>query len=721
MEQSSEPNEPRGLRVWVRRFLAGFPFYRKLVLADEPQCASQASLTDGSSASLSSTAAIKNDQSSTSSDELTSDGASKPSAELPLQQDGKPADGAEQETLPDDGVDKGSTQAPPVVAGIRRLAPAIARIKRSARLAREKTGTLFALAIILLILELASIPSIPDARPGLLAAASFVIVILATPVVHHQRIQALRQLAIPLAVASGVLTIARWPAFFPRTPAALAIQALAIVGLVWILAKLLLLQRFGTRYCCRVSFADEDDELNRLFPFQRSYLEELRKAIIARPADQGARVVQLEGDLGQGKSFIIERLGLFLQHAEGVENGKDQPGKGGKNEFAVVVINVWEQESEPDLHLAIVEQILSHEKYWYPYGWLYYPLSLFVARVAKEWRFALSAGKAATKAEVQIPLTLPRPTGRRYLEQQVARVQNRRPGLRTIIVLDEIDRATPRVAQCAMTFARRSLDLPSVVVVLSYVDPIIRYKVFNPLVKSLPDLSSTMHAIIFDRGPENTINDPDLSRGSDTMPGGPYTEKHPASLRGWEAWQSAVEARMSGATDNTATGDRAQNSGDVKLDAKDSDDCRLSATLQLAFANAQGSERRRLQKKFSEKYIGTNRVQIWPLGLEDVALVAVRLDTVRNRVLALLGAVDSADFGKDAEQRLVLTITSALERANHGPHRPPTLRVLEGALLLYLSSVEAEIEPTGARVRFSGDFIAAIVVTAYHAAVKSMR
>jgi hypothetical protein len=86
-----------------------------------------------------------------------------------------------------------------------------------------------------------------------------------------------------------------------------------------------------------------------------------------------------------------------------------------------------------------------------------------------------------------------------------------------VIVLDEIDRATPRVAQSAMTFALRSLDMPGVVVVLSYVDEIIRYKVFNPLVKSLPDLASTMEPVIFDQGPE-AAND-----GPTSMPGGPLT------------------------------------------------------------------------------------------------------------------------------------------------------------------------------------------------------
>jgi hypothetical protein len=527
-------------------------------------------------------------------------------------------------------------------------------------------------------------------RPGWLAALSFVMTVFIAPWIHRYKIETARHLLVPLAVVSGAIAIARWPAFFPGTPLCIVIQVLAVVGLSWILAKLLLLQRFSGMYYCRRVFSD--GELGKLLPFQRSSLEQLQMAICSAPVEQGARVVQLEGNWGQGKSFLLERLEAFL-----LDRAKDDP-------CAVVCVNVWEQQSEPDLHLAIVEQVLSHEKYWFPYWWLHYPLSLFVIRTVKEWKLGFSAGKEAAKAEVQIPLTLPKPTGRRYLEQHVNRV--RRKGVRTVIVLDEIDRATPRVAQSAMTFARRSLDLPGAVVILSYVDHIIRYKAFNPLVKTLSDLATTMQAVIFDRGPDKA------KRGSGPTPGGPFTASDPASLREWEAWQKAAEATLGTPSGTSGTGMRTGTP-----DALESEDSRLAAALQLAFANADVADRRRLQKKFSERYIGTDRIRMRQLRLDDVAEMVLGFDTVRERVLKMLDYGSGTTLPEPVRDSLVSAINRALKKKFSSPHEPPTLRILEGALLACFSAAR---ELRGTAGSCSPDDIAAVVLVAYYEAHRAM-
>lgn len=367
-------------------------------------------------------------------------------------------------------------------------------------------------------------------------------------------------------------------------------------------------------------------------------------------------------------------------------------------------MNVWEQQSEPDLHLAIVEQVLGHKKYWFPYWWLHYPLSLFAIRAVKEWKLAFSAGKEVAKAEVQIPVTLPKPTGRRYLEGHVNGVRGK--GVRTVIVLDEIDRATPRVAQSAMTFARRSLDLPGVVVVLSYVDHIIRYKAFNPLIKTLPDLATTMQAVIFDRGPDRAKG------GLGATPGGPLAVPDPASLREWGAWQEAAEVLLGGPGGTTGTGTSAGTP-----DSLESEDSRLAAALQLAFANADVADRRRLQKKFSERYIGTDRIRMRPLRLDDVAEMVLGFDTVRERVLKMLGYSSGTTLSKLARHNLVSAINTALEKSFSGPHEPPTLRLLEGALLACFSAAR---ELPGTAGSCSPNDIAAVVLAAYYEAHRAM-
>lgn len=111
-------------------------------------------------------------------------------------------------------------------------------------------------AVLLLIGEFIIMPSqvsrtvlelfpAPARLPGRFAALSFVTTVLIAPWIHRYKIEPARHLLVPLAVVSGAITIVRWPAVFPGTPLCVVIQALAVVGLSWILAKLLLLQRFS--------------------------------------------------------------------------------------------------------------------------------------------------------------------------------------------------------------------------------------------------------------------------------------------------------------------------------------------------------------------------------------------------------------------------------------------------------------------------------------------
>jgi hypothetical protein len=94
--------------------------------------------------------------------------------------------------------------------------------------------------------------------------------------------------------------------------------------------------------------------------------------------------------------------------------------------------------------------------------------------------------------------------------------------------------------------------MPGVIVVLSYVDSGIRYKVFNPLVRSLPDLASTMQEVIFDLGPERANRGPVSPSSEPATPGGPFTDSDPASLGAWKTWQDAGEARQPCVTGLTA-------------------------------------------------------------------------------------------------------------------------------------------------------------------------
>ncbi|MGH3926826.1 MAG: P-loop NTPase fold protein, partial [Pseudonocardiaceae bacterium] len=298
---------------------------------------------------------------------------------------------------------------------------------------------------------------------------------------------------------------------------------------------------------------------------------------------------------------------------------------------AVVVVDVWQQQSEPDLYLAVIEEILGHRQYWWPYGWLLYPMWLFLGRAVKEARLAASAGSKAN-AKIEVPLALPRPTGQRSFVRLVSRVRER--GCRTVVVLDEIDRAAPSVAQSALTLARRSLDMPGVVVVLAYVDELIRYKAFNPLIDTLQDLGSTMRAVLFDEGPDS---------GGPDRPGGDLSESELGSLREWEAWQHAEELQLaSGGSDTSVSQPQsASASQSERAQGRDHphyhDNQRLSEAVRLSYANASPARRRHLQRRFAERYLASNPIRLQRPADDDVAEMVVKFDTLSYLVAGLMG------------------------------------------------------------------------------------
>jgi hypothetical protein len=67
---------------------------------------------------------------------------------------------------------------------------------------------------------------------------------------------------------------------------------------------------------------------------------------------------------------------------------------------------------------------------------------------------------------------------------------------RLILVIDDVDRCSPPVAQRFMTLSRRLLDIPYVTVVLPYVEDQLRAKVFDPFRVVLPDLAGTTEAML---------------------------------------------------------------------------------------------------------------------------------------------------------------------------------------------------------------------------------
>ncbi len=508
-----------------------------------------------------------------------------------------------------------------------------------------------------------------DAK-GLLAAGALLVIVLVAPLVYETGVGPFRGPLLVLAATASAVAMAKLPTALGVVWELRAVLAVVLGTLV---GKLLLLHRFAGFHGAKVRRVPE--ELDRLLPFQRQDLERLREAILHGRLDE-ARVVQLAGRWGEGKSFLLERLGLYLAHAPEAGHSDDP--------CAVVVVNVWEQQSEPDLHLAIVEEILGHRCHWYPYAWLRYPLSLVLAQTVKELRLKVSAG-SSSKTEIELPLRAPRPTGKRALARLVARAQ--RQGWRTVVVLDEADRAAPPMAQAAVTLALRSLDIPGVVVVLAYVDELLRYKAFNPLIDSLPDLGSTMRAVIFAEGPD---------RGRADQPGGAD-----GSLRRRDAWEHADEMQLPSQTPSPPA------SGEQRR-ATDRDGQRLSEALRLEYAGASPETRRVLQRRFAEKYLGSRPIEMRRPDDRDVARMVVTFDTLSYLVRDLVGAGNEAAVVAAVE----LALTTWRNRRMK-THEVAPLRSLKGELFRRLSSLDLDQHEMK---QVSPQFVAAVVLAAYDAA-----
>lgn len=421
------------------------------------------------------------------------------------------------------------------------------------------------------------------------------------------------------------------------------LQLALLAVFVPVLGRLLLLHRYAGAYWRQAR--RDDTSLADLLPSQRDTLARLTAAIRSGDRNAQARLVQLVGRWGESKSFLLERLQPALSRstadlrfpADGIDSGS-KPERDPKapnapaptsvssaDAFTVVMVDVWKHQSEPNLHAAVVEEVLSARDAWYPYGWLRYPLSLFLIRAVKQLRFSFKMGVAG----IDIPLQLPPLTGQAALARVVARA--RRQAVRIVIVLDEIDRAAPPVAQAAFTLARRSFDMAGVVVVLAYVDDLVRFKVFNPLVPSLPDLASTMDAVLYGDGMR--------------MPDG--AEPAVASIGAWGPWTIAGHgepkygrAPRGGPAGGSASARSIEDVGESPAAPVDESAAGLSerfrAALHLSFVHAGPIRRQRLQEIFAAKYIDSP-VTLGPPMNSEMWQILFRFSNVRPLALRVLG------------------------------------------------------------------------------------
>lgn len=211
-------------------------------------------------------------------------------------------------------------------------------------------------------------------------------------------------------------------------------------------------------------------------PGQQAFVERMAERLGGFSLLHPGPMWAIKGSWGSGKSHVMALLHRELESCAQV---------------AVVNVHIWREQSETDLHLAIVDAILSHPKVLcacfarYPKRLVLRKLGQPFMRMLRGLRLTNGSLEAVLDPGKVLPLS-----AQRELETVVACA--RQKDLRIVVILDEVDRATVPVAQAAIVLTRRALGLPGLATVLPYVGEQLRLKVFNPLYDYSPDLHQTL-------------------------------------------------------------------------------------------------------------------------------------------------------------------------------------------------------------------------------------
>jgi len=394
----------------------------------------------------------------------------------------------------------------------------------------------------------------------------------------------------------------------------------------------------------------------RLLSSQQGLVDELTRNVLSDGIDEAPRLIALKGGWGSGKSFLLQ---VFRRR---LESGQKSAGK-----VVVVHVDIWRHSTERDLHLALFEALLSHPDVP-PFPALFrYPMALIPVLLLRYFSRVFQQGQIEVSG-LKVALTLPVLLWQQSLEHAVA--VSRRRGRRVVWILDEIDRCSPELAQGAVALARRALSLPGCIVILPYVPEQLRYKVFNPLRLTRPDIDSTLQALIFDYA---TGVDPTLS---------PIQALHLEELL-------AATYPAGGRTKGSGEGDGPETGRADLLEKL------FAWRLASWFGESGSGVRDRLAYLFEEKYLSMV-LPIRKLGLEDAVEMVEIFPTLHPYFEQFLSRNGLEDVERAVlRAQLVAALRAYLARPGSQDQRQPApmIRHLEGELILQLRDLAQAPEP----------------------------
>lgn len=328
--------------------------------------------------------------------------------------------------------------------------------------------------------------------------------------------------------------------------------------------------------------------------FVRAFARSLRSD---PPADLFAKYL-VPGEWGSGKSLVVDAVDYRLRTA-GRGRRPETPRRPRTHKLAVVHTDVWTEASEPDIHFAMFEALLSNPRvlrvHWF--GLRYSPkigVMVIVRRVLHGLR-----GRRLQVRDLSMSFELPPLLWQSQLEEVVARMRVR--DTRIVWFIDEIDRAPPETIQAVLSLIRRSLTLRGVTVVMPYVRTQFAFKAFHPANVSRPDIASTVHAALY----AEALDQPTTVAGVRNTIGG--------ASRGPDGWfpQAVLPQYVS---DSVPEADasllKSEPAGTSRRD--------LMWRLALYFERLPAFRRKRAERTFSEKYLDGIMKEMPPFKADEV-------------------------------------------------------------------------------------------------------
>ena len=431
-------------------------------------------------------------------------------------------------------------------------------------------------------------------------------------------------------------------------------------------AKLYLFERYSRnhRYWSRLL----NEDLHPRLPSIEACVAEIVRRIESRSLTFEPRVISLEGDWGNGKSRVLRELQWHFANAAAEEQDRSEDAD---PLTVMIMVDIWSFTNHLDLQFALIEELLSHplvpaevlpgQRFSFRF-WNHQ--TVMVALLF--YRFMLFSGRLGFKAG-PVEFTATQTEGLWYFIIRTIIDKLRANNIRVVWCLDEIDRSTPEIAQQAIMLTKRFLNFPGTTIVLPYVEDMLNWKVFNPLLCTQPDLLSTMQGIPL---LDNAAPTPRHFQWGDHQ--ALVTHELMGALRAANS-----EGYREGHSDSGAAHNKPPQDGEKTEPVTKSRPAAYKAT-QLAFElyvlSMKKPDYRRFANLASEKFIHNSRLKLSYPSPQDIAVLLTKTDRIVNkRIKELLGLPDEPMITHD----LVLERVKKgrqLHRESRKTKKSPSLR-----------------------------------------------